>query len=183
MPAHCGHFFMDRLWSPWRSEYIEKHASEQGSDRSADAEHCFLCSAANSPTLSFDNLVVAKTTYTLVVLNKYPYNAGHLLVAPFNHVEDLHLLSEEEYTDMMNVLRYSCGIVKSVLKPHGFNIGSNIGVDAGAGVPGHLHLHVVPRWRGDTNFMPALAEMKVISESLNTTWQQFRQAFSHLHRQ
>lgn len=183
MPASCGHFFMDNLWSPWRSEYIERHAAEHGSHRSDEPEHCFLCKAVSAETFSINNLVVAKTGHTVVILNKFPYNAGHLLIAPFSHVAELHMLNSGEYTDLMDVLRQSCSILNSVLKPHGFNIGANIGVDAGAGVPAHLHIHVVPRWRGDTNFMPTLAEIKVVSESLTTTWQQFSQAFSSLRQQ
>lgn len=162
---------MEQLWSPWRSSYI----------RSADelnAEGCFLCNCAAVPEPNVDDLVVARFTHSVVVMNRFPYNAGHLLVAPIAHEGDLRALPAEVAHELMDVMQISIDVLEEVLHPHGCNVGANLGRHAGAGVPDHLHLHVVPRWSGDTNFMPVLADVKMISDSLEELWHQLSDAFA-----
>lgn len=113
-----------------------------------------------------------------MLLNRFPYNAGHLLVAPVDHEGDLTKLSTERAAALMHAVQWSAAVLQGELKPHGINIGANMGTASGAGVPDHLHIHLVPRWNGDTNFMPVLAEVKVISENLHTMWERLGKAFS-----
>jgi ATP adenylyltransferase len=115
---------------------------------------------------------------TIVLLNRFPYNAGHLLIAPKHHHGDLATLDADTASELMLATQRSLNVVNRVLAPHGCNVGINLGVDAGAGVPGHLHVHIVPRWRGDTNFMPVLADVRMVSFRLEETWKQFAEAFS-----
>lgn len=162
---------MQNLWSPWRSEYIS----------SSDArEHasCFLCMCAAATEATVENLVVAQFKHTIVVMNRYPYNAGHLLIAPREHIGELDALQSDVAHEFMDVLQTAVRITREVLQPHGCNVGANLGRVAGAGVPDHLHMHVLPRWSGDTNFMPTIAETKVISESIAETWRRFNEAFA-----
>lgn len=162
---------MEQLWSPWRSTYI----------RSADernAEGCFLCNCAAATEPNVDDLVVARYQHSVVVMNRFPYNAGHLLVAPIAHEGDLRALPPEVAHELMDVMQLSIDALDEVLQPHGCNVGANLGRHAGAGVPDHLHIHVVPRWSGDTNFMPVLADVKMISDSLEELWHQLRDAFA-----
>lgn len=136
---------------------------------SESGQKCFLCEAATDP--SKNNLVLEKNTHALALLNLYPYNPGHLLVAPVRHVDDFSLLGEEESVGLYKTLLKWVGRVKAKLRPDGLNIGVNMGYAAGAGLPQHLHIHVVPRWRGDTDFMPIVGSVKVIPELLETTYQ------------
>lgn len=161
---------MERLWSPWRSAYITS-ADER------NALGCFLCECAAAEASTEDNLLVGTTAHSVVVMNRFPYNAGHLLIAPKRHCGDLTLLSADEAADLMHVAQRCITIMNNVLKPHGANLGANLGRHAGAGVPDHLHLHIVPRWNGDTNFMPILADVKVVSEDLMRIWNDLRTAF------
>lgn len=160
---------MEQLWSPWRSEYIQ--SAHQNSD-----EQCFLCDCSKCG-VNEDSLVVASFDHSFVVLNKFPYNAGHLLIAPKVHQAELAVLDEEIARELMSVLQLSLRITNTILKPHGCNVGANLGRAAGAGVPQHLHLHIVPRWNGDTNFMPTVGDVKVVSESMVKLWDQFANAF------
>jgi ATP adenylyltransferase len=162
---------MDQLWSPWRSNYITS-ADEQ------NAEGCFLCRCADSNELSLENLVVARFEHVFVVMNRYPYNAGHLLIAPKEHTGELSTLSKEVAHQLMEITQLSLRVTESVMKPHGCNVGANLGRLAGAGVPDHLHIHTVPRWSGDTNFMPTIAETKMMSNSLEELWAKFCDAFN-----
>mgnify|MGYP003473050788 CR=1 FL=1 len=161
---------MEQLWSPWRSTYIASTA-----ERSAD--ECFLCAAALEVDDPQSALVVARFPSTIVVLNRYPYNAGHMLVAPIEHVAGLASLSSDAAHELMDVTQIALRVLESELHPHGVNVGANLGAAAGAGVPGHLHVHLVPRWNGDTNFMPVVGEVKVVSESLMDMWAKFSAAF------
>jgi ATP adenylyltransferase len=144
---------MERLWAPWRMGYVSK----------AGEGECIFCV---KPKESSDekNYIVKRGKYCFSMLNIYPYNNGHLMVAPYRHVPDLLDLREEEIVEMMQMLRELEAKLKKLLKPDGFNIGINIGRAAGAGFEGHIH--IVPRWNGDTNFMPVLSDTKVISQSL-----------------
>lgn len=148
---------MDILWAPWRMQYIVQA-------REGDTG-CFICTALAADR-DRDNLVVRRTTQSVVILNKFPYNNGHLLVAPRAHKADPSELDDAETLDLMRTLTDMLELLRAKLTPDGFNIGVNLGRVAGAGLPGHLHWHVVPRWQGDTNFMPVVADTKVISQSL-----------------
>jgi ATP adenylyltransferase len=154
---------MDKLWSPWRSKYIESFKSD------ADASRCIFCQMIDLETEDQNNLLVDKGLYTFTVLNLYPYNNGHLMIVPFKHTGELSDLTPDEYSEIFEKLKLAQLALKDVLKPHGFNIGANIGRVAGAGIEEHVHFHIVPRWNGDTNFMPVLGEVKVISQDLLDT--------------
>lgn len=170
-----------QLWAPWRLGYIKGEeppppapATEltwlPGADR-----QCFICrAAAESPdrtNMDRRNLVVHRGAHTLTILNRYPYNNGHLLVATRRHQGHLSDLSAEEHQESMAVISRHVEVLERRLNAEGFNVGLNLGKVAGAGLPGHLHWHIVPRWNGDTNFMPALAGIKVIPQSLDALWE------------
>lgn len=150
---------METLFSPWRSKYIDSFKSDI-------EEECFICGAANNPEQDVERLVIARRKFCFAVLNKYPYNAGHILVCPYRHIGDFGELNQDEMTEIMLTLQECSKALESSYKCHGFNLGANIGRSAGAGVPGHIHFHIVPRWKGDTNFLPVFAEVKVISQEL-----------------
>jgi len=158
-----------RLWAPWRLEYIqaEKPAG------------CIFCDAAAGADRD-DSLVVARSLRSFVLLNLYPYNSGHVMVVPFRHVAVLRDLDDEELLDLSRLVDRTVGVLEQVLRPEGYNIGLNLGRAAGAGVEDHLHVHVVPRWVGDTNFMPVLAETKVLPEHLRTTRARLAEGFAAL---
>jgi len=151
---------MDRLWAPWRAQYI------RDSPKGVEAEHgCFLCQGlANQDDR--ENLLVWRGSHSVVFLNRFPYNNGHLLIAPVVHRGTLGELSGAELLEPIETLRTMMSVLDRMLRPQGYNVGLNQGKASGAGLPGHLHWHVVPRWDGDTNFMPVLASSKVIVESL-----------------
>jgi ATP adenylyltransferase len=154
----------DRLWAPHRMAYI------QGEGKPADPEagdRCPFCRAAELPDR--ESLVVARTASCYVVLNLYPYNAGHLLLCPYRHVADYTELTAQERADLDALLVAAMRTLRSVAGPHGFNIGLNQGQVAGAGIAAHLHQHVVPRWGGDANFMPVVARTKVLPQLLADT--------------
>ena len=147
---------MKPIWGPWRMTYIEEGSKNPG---------CIFCDKLKEPDAR-TSLVLTQTAHSVVMLNKYPYNAGHLLLAPKRHTNQLAALLREEYEDLCESLRSAVDIVLKVLTPSGMNLGMNLGRCAGAGVEDHLHWHVVPRWEGDTNFMPVVGEVKVISQHL-----------------
>lgn len=159
---------MDRLWAPWRMPYIT--SIDKGD------EGCIFC---NKPKEENDekNLILYRSTHCFVILNLFPYNTGHLMVVPYTHVCDLKSLNREEKTNLMEMVEASLAVLESVLHPEGFNVGLNLGRVSGAGIDQHLHMHIVPRWNGDTNFMPILGHTKVISESLQETRKHLSQAF------
>ena len=154
---------MDYIWSPWRSQYIQGF-KEEGKN---GAKPCFFCSAMNNPETDKEMLVVARREKCFVMLNRYPYNSGHSLIAPFRHVGELDELTTEELINMILTVRETASVLTEYAKPHGFNIGVNVGRVSGAGVPGHFHFHVVPRWIGDTSFMPVLSEIRVVSQAVD----------------
>jgi ATP adenylyltransferase len=154
---------MDRLWAPWRAQYIKETS---GRPESHDPG-CFLCRGLESdPVEDRENLLVWRGPSSAIFLNRYPYNNGHLLVAPRVHSGTLGELSGADLTEPLETVRRSVAVLDRMIRPQGYNVGLNLGKSAGAGLPGHLHWHVVPRWDGDTNFMPVLGETKVIVESL-----------------
>jgi ATP adenylyltransferase len=153
---------MERLWAPWRAGYVQK-----GNPRaSAGGEPCFICEALARDD-DRENLLVWRQPHTAVFLNRYPYNNGHLLVVPRAHRGQLQEFEGEELNEPLAAIRRLVTILDVMLRPQGYNIGLNLGRAAGAGLPGHMHWHIVPRWDGDTNFMPVLGETKVLIESLH----------------
>jgi len=152
----------EQLWAPWRLDYI-------ATAKEAKPEGCFLCHYRDNAN-DVENLVVARTEHCLVVLNRFPYNNGHLLVAPLSHSGTLGDLNDAALFDTMKTVQHMTRLLGSVLSPHGFNVGLNLGAAAGAGLPDHLHWHIVPRWNGDTNFMPILGSAKVIPQSLRALY-------------
>lgn len=149
----------ERLWAPWRQPYIARAVRPRASSV------CLFCSIGKS-SQDARNLVVTRGRFTFTLLNLFPYNNGHLMVTPYRHVAQMGDLRQEEWLDLFQVADDAMARLKKVLKPHGFNLGINFGRAAGAGIPDHLHLHIVPRWTGDTNFMPICADTKVVSQSL-----------------
>jgi ATP adenylyltransferase len=153
---------MERLWAPWRMEYI-------GSAQEGEDQGCLFC---EKPKEGDDEkaLILARTELSFAMLNKYPYNSGHLMIAPFRHVGEVEELENEESLDMQRLLQRCVKALKEAMQPDGFNIGMNLGRVAGAGIPDHVHWHVVPRWSGDTNFMPVVSETKVLPQGLGATF-------------
>ena len=158
---------MDKLWAPWRMEYIHNHTNE---------DKCFLCHAVESSDNAATH-VVRRSTTCLCLLNRYPYNNGHLLIAPFRHEHKLEGLSAEEMSDMMDLAVQAKQTLDKICSPNGFNLGMNLGRAAGAGLEAHLHLHLVPRWAGDTNYMAAIASTKVIPQALEEMWRLLREGW------
>jgi len=159
----------EQLWAPWRLSYIVTTKDHK-------PDGCFLCQYAARPEADRENLVVARGKKTLTVLNRYPYNNGHLLVAPLAHKAGLEDLDDDELEEQMQVLRKMTALIRRTMSAEGFNIGVNLGKIAGAGLPGHLHWHLVPRWTGDTNYMPVLANVNVIPQSLEALYELLTQS-------
>ena len=147
---------MKQLWAPWRMAYIDEGTTDQG---------CIFCLKPRQSDCRAA-LVLAQTEHTVVMMNKYPYNNGHLLLAPKRHESDLARLPNEAFSDLNENLRRAIDIVRRVFNPGGINLGMNLGKCAGAGIDAHLHWHIVPRWEGDTNFMPVLGETRVMPQHL-----------------
>jgi len=145
---------MDRLWAPWRMNYVTN----------AKQKSCIFCKGRGKKAKDY---VIFKTKYSIAMLNLYPYNNGHILVSPLRHINSLDKLTVEESLDLFRSITKAQKLLDKVLKPHGFNIGINLSRSAGAGITGHLHIHIVPRWVGDSNFMPVLFNTKIISQSLD----------------
>jgi len=147
---------MDKLWAPWRSKYIYLRKGKR----------CIFCGNRTEAS-SRKKYILDRSGHSFSMLNLYPYNNGHVMVAPYRHVKTLELLSSGELMDLMNMVNKTKKDLDRKLKPHGYNIGLNLGKVSGAGFAGHVHVHVVPRWEGDTNFMPIVADAKIVSESLD----------------
>lgn len=173
----------DQLWAPWRLGYIKHDRDAVALERAplallpeADPE-CFLCRAVVD-SADRENLVIHRSARTFTILNRYPYNNGHLLIAPRLHRAELGALDATDHLELMDVVTRMIEILRRTMNPEGFNVGLNLGRVAGAGVPGHLHWHIVPRWNGDTNFMPVLAGAKVIPQSLDSLWSLLTEALA-----
>ena len=162
---------MERIWAPWRSQYIRESA-RPSTDAPEAAPACFLCHGLASSE-DRANLLVWRGSRSAIFLNKYPYNNGHLLVCPIVHSGTLGELSGSDLIEPLQTLRWAVAALDRLMSPQGYNIGLNQGKAAGAGLPGHLHWHVVPRWDGDTNFMPVLGDTKVLIESLDEFYDRF----------
>jgi len=164
---------MQRLWSPWRSKYI---GTFKGEPKRRKQESLFT--AAWKSKKDRRNLIVWRGTTCFVIMNRYPYNSGHLMIVPYRQVADFRDLTLVELAEMMQVAQRAVGVLQEVMGPHGFNLGANLGRVAGAGIENHVHFHVVPRWNGDTNFMPVLGETKVVSEEMAKTFEKLRKSFA-----
>lgn len=158
---------MRRLWAPWRIAYIKE--IEKITD-------CIFCTKPKERDDN-KNFILYRGTHTFVILNIFPYNSGHLMVAPYRHMANLEDLNREETEELWYFLKVSLKALKEVFNPDGFNIGINLGKAAGAGFDEHVHFHIVPRWTGDTNFMPILGETKVIPEALQETYERVKPVF------
>ena len=166
---------MDRMWAPWRMAYILSASGEQG------PQECIFCRfPAQGPAHYADNLVLCVTPQAFVVMNRFPYNSGHIMVVPRAHGGDLMALPAADYAATAELLRQSLQLVTTELRAHGANVGLNVGRTAGAGIDQHAHFHIVPRWNGDTNFMPVVGEVRVLSEHLDATYKKLRPAFARL---
>jgi ATP adenylyltransferase len=159
---------MDHLWTPWRSTYIE------GTNREEPAT-CLFCRAVNRP--DEENFVLHRGEHAFVMLNLYPYSTGHLMVAPYIHVSRLNEADDEVTTEIMRLARRAELVLEEVYEPHGLNVGLNLGEAAGAGIAGHIHLHVLPRWKGDANFMTVVGHTRIMPEAIETTYRKVRAAF------
>lgn len=158
---------MQKLWAPWRINYVQAKKVPRG---------CIFCNSVRARGSA--GQVVFKTAYSICILNIFPYNNGHLMVAPIKHVKDLTKLSDVQLLDLMRSVEKARALLAQTLNPAGFNIGINMSAIAGAGIPGHLHVHIVPRWKGDTNFMPVVGDTKVISQSLEQLRKILRHAYT-----
>jgi ATP adenylyltransferase len=161
---------MDKLWAPWRINYVQ----------GKKAKGCIFCAAAKAKASELRSSagVVFKTKHSMCMLNIFPYNNGHLMIAPLRHAKDLSKLDDLELLDLLRSVEKARLLLDKTLKPEGYNIGINMSAVAGAGIPGHLHVHIVPRWKGDTNFMPVLGNTKIISQSLTQLHKLLRHAYT-----
>jgi len=158
---------MEYLWSPWRMTYIQSNKTEEG---------CVFCAAQDMPD-GPENLIVHRGERAYVILNRYPYTSGHLMVVPYVHQSTLEALGAATRAEMMELVTQAMGALRRVYRPHAFTMGANIGEAAGAGIAEHVHIHIVPRWRGDTNFMTTLGQIRVLPEALEDTYRRIREAW------
>jgi ATP adenylyltransferase len=158
---------MDYLWTPWRFQYVTK---------TGDGGECVFCAAAQSDR-DEECLVVYRGQHNFVILNRFPYTTGHIMVVPHQHVATLEDLADETLVEMIRLSRDCERHLRTVYRPDGINLGINLGRSAGAGIAGHVHMHMLPRWTGDTNFMTVVGETRVLPEDLSETWQKLSRAF------
>ena len=163
---------MDRLWSPWRYEYIAT-----GSAAEPESNGCVFCKLRDHPENDEANFVLHRASHSFIVLNIYPYISGHLLIAPYEHVGELDAAKKETTDELMDLTKRCQTALREVYQPTGFNIGMNLGRSAGAGIVDHIHIHILPRWAGDTNFMSTVSHTRVIPEDLATTYQKLHAKF------
>jgi len=161
---------LDRLWSPWRAKYVASGIDSQ-------SPSCVFCRLAEDSKNDESNLVIYRGIHNFVALNLYPYITGHLLIVPYQHLAELDSAAKEITDELMDLTKRSETALRKVYSPAGFNVGMNLGSAAGAGIVDHFHLHILPRWSGDTNFMTTIAESRVIPESLETTYSKLRDKF------
>jgi ATP adenylyltransferase len=158
---------MQYIWAPWRMRYIQSAGDNK-------TKSCFLCDKPEEDR-DADNYLLYRSGKCFIIMNSFPYNPGHLMVAPYRHVGQLEDLSEEERNELFAVVNKGVMLLKEVSNPDGFNIGINLGKVAGAGLEDHIHVHIVPRWNGDTNFMPVLADVRVIPEALADSYKKLKE--------
>lgn len=164
---------MDILWSPWRYDYIKADKT----DTSAGSSGCVFCDILNNPASDDENFIIKRAGFNFVILNIYPYISGHLMVVPYEHIADLDKAAKETTDELMDLTKKCQSVLREVYQPQGINLGMNLGKAAGAGVAEHLHLHILPRWIGDANFMTAIGETRTIPESLRTTYEKVKKEF------
>jgi ATP adenylyltransferase len=158
---------MDRLWSPWRYRYVSQ---------ASPSDDCIFCSKVAGGD-DAANLILYRGVHNYALLNLYPYTTGHLMIAPYAHIADIEALPDEAACEMMRLAQRAVRHLRAVYRPHGLNAGFNLGECAGAGVAGHLHMHILPRWTGDANFMTVVGETRVMPEDLSETWRKLSAAF------
>jgi ATP adenylyltransferase len=163
---------MKQLWAPWRMVYILNELE--------DKKGCIFCELPKE-TDDKKNLIVFRSEFCFVIMNKYPYNNGHVLVVPYEHTSDYTALNDQILLDIQKTVQKTIAVIKKVMSPQAMNIGLNLGRTAGAGIDQHLHYHIVPRWDGDTNFMPVISDTKVVSEALDATRDKLADAFERLY--
>ncbi len=163
---------MDVLWSPWRYDYIK--ADKSSTD---DSSGCVFCDILKSPASDEEKFILHRAGHSFVILNVYPYISGHLMVVPYAHLADLDQADKEITDELMDLTKHCQTALREAYQPQGFNLGMNLGKAAGAGVAEHFHLHILPRWVGDANFMTAIGETRTIPESLKTTYQKLKSKF------
>ncbi|MEI8134223.1 MAG: HIT domain-containing protein [bacterium] len=166
---------MDRLYSPWRSKYIESFKVHSAVPEKND---CIFCSAIRESN-DQERLLVHRGKTAFVIMNLYPYNSGHMMIVPNRHTADFGSLSAEENAECSKLLQLAQTALHELSRPHGYNIGMNIGKSGGAGIDDHLHWHIVPRWNGDTNFMPTIADVKMVSEDMDRQWEKLHNFFQN----
>lgn len=164
---------MDYLWSPWRYRYLTEAPKPSGSE----GPGCIFCEMA-AANQNEEHLIVHRAALNFVVLNRYPYTSGHLMVVPYRHVSELAALNVAEANEMMALVQRAEAQLRKIYRPDGLNVGMNLGESAGAGIAGHIHMHMLPRWTGDANFMTTVGETRVLPEDLPVTWQRLRAAFA-----
>ena len=157
---------MERIWAPWRMGYIQKEKPEG----------CILCDKPREKDDAL-NYILYRGEKNFVIMNSYPYNPGHLMIAPYRHIANLEELTDEELYEHFKIVTHSIKVLRQVFSPGGFNLGINMGKLAGAGISGHVHTHIVPRWEGDTNFMPVLSDTRVVPEALAETYEKLKDKF------
>lgn len=163
---------MDVIRAPWRMEYINDSSAHKDKDRG-----CFFCTYPKEDR-DAENLIIARGDFSFVIMNRFPYSSGHIMVVPYRHTSDYESLTPEESLEIMKLSQHAAQALQAEMSADGFNTGMNIGKVAGAGIDTHLHLHVVPRWNGDTNFMSVTAETKVLPEALSATWERLVNAWN-----
>jgi ATP adenylyltransferase len=159
---------MNYLWSPWRMKYIQKHGE--------DEDNCVFCSLLNQPD-GPENMIAYRGERVFVILNRFPYTSGHIMVVPFDHQSTFEFLDDQTLADLMRLTAVSMRIIRKLYAPQAFNIGANVGEAAGAGIADHVHMHIVPRWVGDTNFMTTLGQTRVLPEELEETYRRISTEF------
>lgn len=164
---------MQRMWSPWRSQYIETFNAPRRKKQKGES----LFTAALKARDDARTLIVWRGEHCFVIMNRYPYNSGHLLIVPNRRVREFTDLTLVELAEIMQTAQRAMKALDAIMHPQGYNFGANVGRVSGAGVDDHIHFHIVPRWNGDTNFMPVLADTKVVSEEMNSTFKKLRKIF------
>jgi ATP adenylyltransferase len=160
---------MDYLWTPWRFQYISK---------AGEADECIFCTAA-ADSSDEEGLIVYRGVHAFIILNRFPYTSGHVMVVPYAHVPTLEAVPDEAAIEIIRLAQQAERVLRAVYRPDGLNMGINLGKCAGAGVTGHVHLHVLPRWGGDANFMTTVGETRVIPEDMPSSWKKLRDAFQN----
>lgn len=165
---------MDILWSPWRYDYIKSNASETAAQQGG----CVFCGILNNSATDEENFILHRAEFNFIILNIYPYVSGHLLIVPYAHLADLDSAEQPITNELMDLAKQCQTALREVYEPHGFNLGMNFGNAAGAGVAEHFHMHFLPRWIGDANFMTTVGQTRMIPENLSTTYEKLKSQFS-----